>query len=69
MVPETRAYLKRCDEQTKWIYFLIEDDDFLERLNTFWDKVCPDIKEQFESQNQNKISWSISYIFLRQNNF
>ena len=27
MLPNTRAYVKSYDEQTKWIYFLIEDDD------------------------------------------
>ena len=25
---KTSAYIKRYDGQTKWMYFLIEDDDF-----------------------------------------
>ena len=25
MLLETSAYVKRCDGQTKWMYFLIED--------------------------------------------
>ena len=27
MLPKTSAYVKICDGQTKWIYFLIEDDE------------------------------------------
>ena len=33
------------DGKTKWIYFLIEDDDLLEKHNTIWDKVSTDIKK------------------------
>ena len=29
MLPKTRAYVKCYDGQTKWICFLIEDDDLL----------------------------------------
>ena len=36
--------------QTKWMYFLIEDDDLLERYNTIWDKVSADIKKEFDSE-------------------
>ena len=25
------AYVKRCEGQTKWVYFLIKDDDLLEK--------------------------------------
>ena len=46
MFPKTSAYVRSYDGQTKWTYFLIEDDDLLERSNT---------KNLFE--NQNKISW------------
>ena len=28
MLPKTSAYVKSYDGQTKWVYFLIEDDDF-----------------------------------------
>ena len=35
--------LNRCR-----MYFLIEDDDLLEKCNTIWDKVSADIKKQFE---------------------
>ena len=30
MLPKTRAYVKSYDGHTKWMYFLIEYDDFLE---------------------------------------
>ena len=44
MFPKTIAYVKSHDRQTKWIYFLIGDDDLLEKYNTIWDKVRADIK-------------------------
>ena len=50
MFPKTSAYLKTYDEQTKCIYFLIEDDDLLEKYNTIRDKVSADIKEEFDSK-------------------
>ena len=45
MVPTTGAY----GGQTKWMYFLIEDDDLLEKYNTIWVKVSADIKKEFDS--------------------
>ena len=39
MLPKTSAYVKSYDGQTKWMYFLIEGDDLLEKYNTIWDKV------------------------------
>ena len=33
MLPKTSAYVKSCNEQTKWMYFLISDDDLLEKYN------------------------------------
>ena len=44
MLSKANAYVKSCDGQTKWMYFLIEDDDSLEKYNTIWDKVSADIK-------------------------
>ena len=46
MLPKTSANVKSCDRQTKWMYFLIKDDDLLEKYNTIWDKVCTDIKKK-----------------------
>ena len=34
MLPKTSAYVKSYDGQTKWMCFLIEDDDLLEKYNT-----------------------------------
>ena len=65
ILPKTRAYIQSYDRQTKWMYFLIEDDDLLEKYNTIWDRVSADIKNEFDSEpvynknffeNQNKIS-------------
>ena len=50
MLPKTSAYVKSYDKQTKWMYFLIEDDDLLEKYNTIWDEVSADIKHEFDSE-------------------
>ena len=50
MLPKTDADVKNFDGQTKWMYFLIEDDDLLEKYNTIWDKVSADIKKEFDSE-------------------
>ena len=34
MLPKTSADVKNYDGQTKWMYFLSEDDDLLEKYNT-----------------------------------
>ena len=46
MLPKTRAYVRSYDGQTKWMYFLIEDDDLLEKYNTIWSKVRADTKKR-----------------------
>ena len=43
MLSKTSAYVKSSYGQTKWMYFLIEDGDLLEKYNTIWDKVSADI--------------------------
>ena len=35
MLPKTNAYVKIYDGQTKWTYFLIEDDDLLGKITLF----------------------------------
>ena len=45
MLPKTSAYVKSYDRQTKWMHFLIEEDDVLEKYNIIWEKVIPDIKK------------------------
>ena len=32
------------------MYFLIEDDNLLEKHNTIWNKVSADIKKEFDSE-------------------
>ena len=51
MLPETSAFVKRYYGQTKWIYFLIKDDDLLVKHNTItlWDNVSSDIKKNLIS--------------------
>ena len=49
-LPKTSAYVTSYDEQTKLIYFLIEDDDLLQKYNATWDKVHADIKKEFDRE-------------------
>ena len=50
MLPKTSSYVKRYDRQTKWMHFLIKDDDLLKKYNTNWDKVSADIKKEFDNE-------------------
>ena len=50
MLPNTSAYTVIYNGQTKWMYFLIEEDDLLESYNTIWDKFRADIKKGFDSE-------------------
>ena len=50
MLPVMSRCVTCCDEQTKWMCFLIEDNDLLEKCNTIWDKVSTDIKKQFRDK-------------------
>ena len=49
MLPKTSAYVKSYDGQTKWMYFLIEDDALLE-MPIIWDKISSDIEKEFDSE-------------------
>ena len=47
MLPKASAYVKKnYNEKSKRMYFLIGNDEFLERYNTIWDKVTADVKRQ-----------------------
>ena len=50
MLPKTSAYVKSYDGPTKWVYFLIEDSDLLEKYNTIWNKVSSYIKKKIDSE-------------------
>ena len=39
-------YVKSCNGQTKWMYFLIKDDDLLDKYNPIPEKVSSDLKER-----------------------
>ena len=39
MLPKTSTYVKGYDGQKKRMYFLIKNDNILEKYNTKWDKV------------------------------
>ena len=39
MFPKTITYWKSYDGEIKWMYFLIEDDDLLEKHTTIWKRI------------------------------
>ena len=58
MLPKTKTYVKIFDGQTKWMYFLIEGDELLEKYSTVWNKVSADIEKEFDSEPvYNKKFW------------
>ena len=42
MIPKASAYVKGYDGKTKWINFLIKDDDLLKKYD-IWNKVSSSI--------------------------
>ena len=50
MLLKTTTSVKIYDAKTKWMYFLIEDDDLLKKYNTIWDKISADVKKEFDSK-------------------
>ena len=45
------AYVKSYAGETKWTYFLIEDDDLLEKYDTICDKISADTKKEFDNES------------------
>ena len=45
ILSKASEYVKSYDRQTKWIYFLIDNDDLLEKCIIIWDKASADIKK------------------------
>ena len=59
-----RQSVKSYNGQTKWMCFLIDDDDLLEKYNTILDKVSGDIKKEFDSNpayNKHYLKTKIKY--------
>ena len=51
MLPKMSTYVKDYDGQSKWMYFLIEDDNLLEKYDAIWYKVSADIKKEFDRKS------------------
>ena len=48
MLTKTSANVKR---KTKWVYFLTDDNDLLQKCNTIWENVSADVKKEFDSES------------------
>ena len=70
ILPKTSAYIKSYDGQTKWVYFLIEDDEILKKMISEKDekfyllvflKECKNIhKKEIRHLNDNLCDFSSS---------
>ena len=54
LLPKSSDYVKGYDRQTKWVSFLIEDDDLLEKYNSIWDKASAGRKKEYVEPVYNK---------------
>ena len=54
MLPKTSGYVKSYGRQTKWMYFLIEADDLLEKYRTIWDILSAKMKKELTSMSTMK---------------
>ena len=45
MLPKSSAYVKRYNGKTKWMYFLIENDELLKKYKDIWNRVSNSIKK------------------------
>ena len=50
MLSKRSTYIESYNVQTKWNFFLIEDNNLLKKCNTIQDKVPTDIKKEFDSE-------------------
>ena len=50
MLPKSSVHVKICDGETKWIHFLIQDNDLLNKYNTIWGKFRAGIKKEFDNE-------------------
>ena len=46
MLLKTSGLVKFYNDETKWMNFLIKDDDLLRKYNDIWNKVSSNIKKE-----------------------
>ena len=44
------AYVKIYDDETKWMHFLVKDDELLKKYNDIWNKVSNNIEKKIDSE-------------------
>ena len=64
ILPRMNAY-KRDFDETKFMFFLIKNDELLEKYNEIWDKVSKVIKKGFDSNPVYNDKYSL-ILFLEQ---
>ena len=64
MLPKIRVFVKSYDK-TKCMYFLIEDDNLLEKYYKIWDKLSININKVFHSKpiyNEKYLKLELNFI-------
>ena len=51
ILPKTSAYVKNQNGESKWMYFLIEGDELLEKYNDICNKVSSFIEMKFHRES------------------
>ena len=72
MLPKTSAYVKSYDGGTKWMYFLIEDEELLKKHNDIWNRVSNNVKKEFDTEtiyNKKFLKTKIKYCGDETTNF
>ena len=48
MLPKRSVYVKNYDGKSKWMSFLIKDDELLKKYNHIWNKVSNCVKKELD---------------------
>ena len=64
MLPKKNVHVKRYDDQYKWMYFWIEDDNFLKKYNTFGRKLVLILKKNLIMSQSARKESSFENVFF-----
>ena len=42
------AYIKSYDGETKWMYFSVEDNELIKKINDIWNEVSSSMNKEFD---------------------
>ena len=48
MLLKMDAYIKSYDGETKWMYFSVEDNELIKKINDIWNEVSSSMNKEFD---------------------